>query len=115
MRPIIIVLLAIGPVVAEERVDLAGDPLPQGAISRIGTTRYRIREWHQQVFLTPDGMTVIAKGEGNLLKFWESVTGKLLGEVRDSDVYDFTADLAPDGKSVAIFGTARSDKPPTRL
>ena len=71
--------------------DLAGDPLPPGAVARIGHTRYRLRGWHQQVFFSPDAKTVIAKGEQGVIRFFDADTGKdLATEVREYFIPDLT-------------------------
>lgn len=96
-------------------VDLAGDPLPPGAVARIGTTRYRVRGWHQQVFFSADGKTVLAKGEQNVLKFMDVETGKEVGELKEPELVNWTADQSPDGKYLVVVGSTPYDKPPTRL
>jgi WD40 repeat protein len=93
------------------RTDIAGDPLPDGAISRIGTIRYRVRGWHQQVFFSADGDTVIAKGEESVLKLFDVETGKILAEIKVHDLTNWSADLSPDGKFLAVFGADRRGKP----
>jgi WD40 repeat protein len=118
-RRILLVLIAIvAPDFAFGQTaptDLAGDPLPPGAVARIGTSRYRIRGWHQQVFFTPDAATVIAKAEQSFLRFFDAMTGKVTGEIKDTDFYyGWSADLSPDGKRLALFGNVRSDKPPSK-
>jgi WD40 repeat protein len=96
-------------------VDLAGDPLAPGAVARIGTTRYRLRGWHQQAFLSPDGKTVLAKGEQGVLNLLEADTGKLVAEIKDPDLTNWNADQSRDGKFLAVVGPTRFDKPPSRL
>lgn len=91
--------------------DLAGDPLPPGAIARIGTTRYRVRGWHQQVFFSPDAATVIAKSEQGVLRCFEAATGKVTAEIKDPDLVNWSADLSPDGKMLAVFGADQRGKP----
>jgi WD40 repeat protein len=113
---VLVSVVATDPAIAEPaRFDQAGDPLPPGAVARIGTTRYRVRGWHQQVFLSPDGKTVLAKGEESVLKFFDAETGKDLGEIKDPDLFNWTADQSPDGKFLAIVGQVRTDQPPARL
>ena len=56
---VLVSVVATDPAIEEPaRFDQAGDPLPPGAVARIGTTRYRVRGWHQQVFLSPDGKII---------------------------------------------------------
>ena len=63
--------------------DQAGDPLPTGAVARIGSVRFRPRPYLKQVFFTLDGSAVIGHGGDNVLDFWEAVTGKTVSELRD--------------------------------
>src|SRR6516162_9387598 len=66
--------------------DRHGDPLPGGAVARLGTTRFRPggERWyagvvpnHYAVALSPDGK-ILATGEGGKVCFWEVATGKEL-------------------------------------
>src|SRR5262245_8987086 len=53
------------------RTDRYGDPLPAGAIARMGTTRLR------SLAMSPDGKTVAAADEATIC-LWEARTGRLL-------------------------------------
>ena len=44
----------------EARTDLYGDPLPPGAIARLGTLRDNIGEMSGDIVLSPDGKTITA-------------------------------------------------------
>ena len=85
-------------------LDVAGDPLPAGAIARLGTTRYRLRGWHQGVFFSPDGNTVICKGEESVIRAFEVASGKVVWEFKDADLTNWTADQSPDGTTLAVLG-----------
>ena len=55
-------LLALLPAAARGQAvptDLAGDPLPAGAVARIGSVRFLPRPSLQQVFFTPDGKVTV--------------------------------------------------------
>src|SRR5262245_61373152 len=108
----LITIAADDPAIAQPPAsfDLAGDPLPPGAVARIGTTRYRVRGWHQQVFFSADGKTVLAKGEQSVLKFFDTETGKEVGEIKDPDLFDWNADLSADGRFLAVFGYDKRGK-----
>jgi WD40 repeat protein len=93
------------------RTDLAGDPLPAGAITRIGTTRFRSTPYLGDIFFTPDGLILVGKGGSDGLLFWEAVTGKTLFELRDPDLTNFAIDHSPDGTLLALFGSDRRGMP----
>src|SRR5262245_16741309 len=64
------------------RTDASGDPLPPGAVLRLGTGRFR----HAGAFaFLPDGRTIVSRSEGNSFRFWETATGKLLGELETGE------------------------------
>src|SRR6478609_3920802 len=43
---------------------------------------------------------------------FRSATGKTLAEIKAADLFNWTADQSPDGTRLAVFGLARTDKPP---
>jgi RNA polymerase sigma factor (sigma-70 family) len=61
------------------RSDLHGDALPEGAVARLGTVRFRHGNGTAQAF-TPDGKTLLSCGGDRTLRFWDAATGRLLGE-----------------------------------
>src|SRR5688572_490974 len=107
-------LLAVLPVAGRGQAvptDLAGDPLPPGAVARIGSVRFLPRPYLQQVFFTPDGSAVIGRGGDNVIDFWDAGTGKPVGELRDPDLMNFWIDQSPDGKLLALYGHDRRGLP----
>jgi WD40 repeat protein len=107
-------LLGALPLVAQAQAvptDAAGDPLPPGAIARIGSVRFLPRPYLQQVFFTPDGSTVIGRGGDNVIDLWDTETGKPVGEFRDPDLMNFWIDQSPDGKLLALYGHDRRGLP----
>ena len=54
-------------------IDLAGDPLPEGALSRLGTTRFLHGSNVQSFSFSPDGAT-LASFDGALY-LWDAKTG----------------------------------------
>ncbi len=117
LRPLTILfaLTALaGPAVAGDRrdgphmpaVDLYGDPLPEGAIARMGSARFRHSGLSSYLVL-PDGNTVVTAGGDRLLRYWDLATGKprrdVLLQGRGGGGSHVT--LTPDGKSVlAMLG-----------
>src|SRR5688572_28413246 len=61
---------------AAARVDLAGDPLPAGALARMGTVRLREKGVAGLVALSPDGKLLASLSEAPLVRFWDADTGK---------------------------------------
>lgn len=87
------------------RTDLYGDPLPQGAVARLGTVR--LRAIGAQVGLSPDGKTIVTvAGEMlPLIKIFDVDTGKLR-ERRELPGVSFGEPLktylSPDGRLLAV-------------
>ncbi len=86
--------------------DRHGDPLPAGAVARLGTTRFR----HGGLGLRglaflPDGRTLVGvANEGHSIWFWEASTGRLRREIRTAPLSVRGFALAPDGKRIVISG-----------
>jgi WD40 repeat protein len=91
--------------------DLAGDPLPPGAVARIGTTRFLPRPYLEQVFFTPDGKTLLGRGGDSVLSMWDAATGKPTGEWSDPDLVNFAVAQSPDRTRLALWGHDKRGKP----
>src|SRR5262249_9807073 len=82
------------------RTDRYGDPLPDGALVRLGTTRLRHTSQVNQVFFAPDGKTVASKGQDDTVELWDVATGKLVRSLRlGGDRVSFSG----DGKKLASW------------
>jgi WD40 repeat protein len=58
--------------------DSHGDRLPEGAIARLGTPRFRHGASLASVAFSPDGKTLASGGSDARIKQWDAVTGKEL-------------------------------------
>ena len=93
-------LAAVG--VGQERRDVYGDPLPKGAIARLGTTRLRnVNDQYDKVRLqfTPDGKSIVCLMPDGSLTAFETVSGRENWRLRGPRPFgDFS--FTPDGKTV---------------
>jgi RNA polymerase sigma factor (sigma-70 family) len=81
--------------------DRCGDPLPEGALGRLGTVRFREASAFTSLAYTPDGRTLVSGGGG--AAFWDPATGKRLRRLGGDLGHAFgPVALSPDGKRVAV-------------
>jgi WD40 repeat protein len=82
-----------------KRVDAFGDPLPAGAIARLGTLRFNHGgDGSADVRYSTDGKWVLSSGGGNA-RVWDVVTGKELRHfTTGKPVYGDRAGLTADGR-----------------
>src|SRR5262249_49354096 len=59
------------------RLDRYGDPLPLGAIARLGSIRFRAHDVVHTLVVSPNGR-LLAVGDGSGFAVWDTVTGKQL-------------------------------------
>ncbi len=88
--------------------DLYGDPLPAGAIARLGTLRFRHGSSLNDLLVSPDGRTFISAG-GNSVEIWDAQTGLRLRQFPFATLFVYSVELTPDGKLLAV-AQARSQK-----
>jgi WD40 repeat protein len=83
------------------RTDRYGDPLPTGAIGRLGTIRFCSPGHTLAIAFAPDGKTIATASRD--IRFWDAATGKHLhtfsGPKRD---WSQTLDFTPDGKTLIV-------------
>ena len=102
--------------------DQFGDPLPRGAIARLGTVRLRHSGPIQAVAFSPDGQFLASTNaaDGAEARIWETATGKRVGALIDQSG-SITKCIAwsPDGKLLAsdkgtgIWEVATGKRSPT--
>jgi WD40 repeat protein len=87
---------------AEPRLDLDGDPLPSGALLRLGSTRSRAEGRVAALALSPDGRLLAASDDEAYVHVWERATGKLVRRI-DADARAAGLAFSPDGKRIAAL------------
>lgn len=103
----ILLLLLVGlllpaPVFSQAR-DAQGDPLPPGAIARLGTTRLFHPLFVSGAAVAPDG-NLAAVVTGGEVYLWHLPTGKLVRRLQPDKEHVRALAFAPDGKMLALAG-----------
>ena len=97
----------------QERLDRYGDPLPPGALFRLGTVRLRASGWIYSVAVAPDGKTLAYGGYdkhgGDLtIRLCEVATGRQIRALAGHQLAILSVCFAPDGKTLASGGRDRT-------
>jgi RNA polymerase sigma factor (sigma-70 family) len=87
------------------RVDALGDPLPEAALLRLGTLRFKHPNSADGLVLSPDGKVIVTEGSRQLIA-WDAATGKQLwanarpttANVIGSAAGENSLAFTPDGK-----------------
>jgi WD40 repeat protein len=92
--------------------DYHGDPLPDGALARLGSVRWRRSGTIASVVFSADGKILVAGGGGNeesVLTVWDAATGKELRRL-DGVAYGYThVAFSPAGSVLAVSSDGRVD------
>jgi RNA polymerase sigma factor (sigma-70 family) len=83
------------------QTDIYGDPLPPGAVGRLGTMQMRSGD----TTLLPDGRTVVIAARNGVLRWWDIGTGKLVQTkaIGDSSRFTDSIIISSDGKTLATL------------
>src|SRR5262249_54757168 len=106
--PALLCLLAVpGFVLADEpakkpaRVDAHGDALPEGALARLGTVRFREGNYFSASALSPDGKLLALLNNSGSIRLLDATTGKEVRSFRTNGGGFPSLTFSPDGKLLA--------------
>src|SRR5262245_22593851 len=89
------------------RVDLYGDPLPEGAVARLGMVRLRAR-CAQCLAFSADGKLLAAGNSDRTARLWDTTTGKEVVRCHGDGLGGVEqVALSPDGGTLATLDPER--------
>src|SRR5688572_6050829 len=86
------------------RTDALGDPLPSGAVARLGSPRMRHGHYISCVAFTPDGKHVVSASRLGDVRMWEAVGGREVRSFPGHRLGVHSLALSRDGKLLATGG-----------
>jgi WD40 repeat protein len=92
----------VKPAKPEVRRDLQGDPLPQGAIARLGSVRLRHSLKVSGAALSPDGRLIYSTEYYGGVIVWDAITGAVVRRIASDDSFCHGIALSPDGATLAV-------------
>lgn len=101
LTSLILTLLLCSPVLSSDD-DPAADPLPKGAVLRMGTTRMLHETWPTCLRFSADDRYLASADHSGTIRFWDVATGRLLREMPQGTGSQVA--FSPDGKTMAIGG-----------
>jgi WD40 repeat protein len=83
------------------RTDSNGDPLPPGALARVGSVRFRHSAFICTAVFSPDGKLIASGGHDKVLRLWEAKTGKPIRTLSGTEGRAILSiAFSPDGKTL---------------
>jgi WD40 repeat protein len=85
-------------------LDRLGDPLPPGAVARLGTVRLRHSAGITALAFSPDGKVLATGSHDQTLRLWEVRTAREIRRLPEIKGQVYTLAFSPDGRLLAASG-----------
>lgn len=110
---LVVMLLTIpawGQKATQEHSDSEGSPLPEGAVSRLGSTKLRHWIGVNEICWLHDGKRIVSSGDEGLVFLWDMESGRQLREFQADDYAVSAIAVSPDDLTLATAGLNSSIK-----
>jgi RNA polymerase sigma factor (sigma-70 family) len=84
------------------------DPLPAGALVRMGTTRLRHHRPVSELAFSPDDKTLLSGSLDGTLRVWDAATGRQLSLIHPQAHTHYSVTFSRDGKPLAAGGIEKT-------
>jgi WD40 repeat protein len=92
------------PSAAGQLKDLQGDPLPAGAVARLGPARWCLGGYVYALDFSPDGSMLASGSIDNTVRLWDVATGQESKRFAGHDPWVTSVAYSPDGALLASAG-----------
>ena len=102
-------LAVLAPTVtgSSEGFDSFGDPLPEGAVARLGSSRLRHERWVFSLAFSDDGERLLSCSSDGVARLWKGDDGELLRDISTETRYARSASFA--GSTLALATAAGTE------
>lgn len=109
----LLLVAAVSPVAADKpRTDVYGDPLPKGAIARLGSIRFQHGAYVRGLAFSPDGSKLASIGYASQgtdgVVLWDSKTGKAIKKIDTPGSNGLSVDWSPGGNSIVFADSSQA-------
>ncbi|MFL5339302.1 MAG: hypothetical protein ACJ8F7_03965 [Gemmataceae bacterium] len=104
------ILFSIVPFAAGQTTDIHGDPLPRGAVARLGTVRFQPGGCVNSLAFSPDGSRLASVTNGDNICLWDVPNGRELRRVDLARIRVMALAWLADGRGFAVLKVAAGDE-----